>query len=202
MASGKEEAISVLVLLGVSRLVAKKGLDVLLDALARLPADLHWRYEHVGGGEQKAALAKQASSLGLEGRIVWRGAAPQDEVIDSYRRAELFVLASRIADDGDRDGLPNVLMEAGSQELAAISSAVSAVPELIQDGETGLLVAPDDAAALAAALESLIRDPERRLALGRAARAAVLERFAMEPGLDRLAARLRTELGETRSAAA
>ena len=99
-------------------LVPKKGIELLLEALAMLPADLHWRYEHVGGGPLRDRLAGAAARLGLAERIVWRGALPQDQVLDAYRAADLFVLASRIAPDGDRDGLPNVLLEAGAQELA------------------------------------------------------------------------------------
>ncbi|MDH3658868.1 MAG: glycosyltransferase family 4 protein, partial [Alphaproteobacteria bacterium] len=181
-------------LLGVARLVAKKGVDTLLEALSRLPADLNWRYVHIGKGTETERLKRQALRLGLADRITWHGAKAQDEVIAAYRQADLFVLASRIAADGDRDGLPNVLMEAGAQELAAVTTAVSAVPELIVDGENGRLVPPEDPAALATAIEALVRDPERRLSMGENARRIVVERFAMEPGLDRLAARLRTDL--------
>jgi glycosyltransferase involved in cell wall biosynthesis len=122
-------------------------------------------------------------------------------VLGAYRRADLFVLPSRVAKDGDRDGLPNVLLEAGSQELALVASDVAAVPELIEDGVSGCLVPADDAAALARAIEALIRDPALRLRLGRAARASVLERFAMEPGIERLAARLRAEIAPLADAA-
>ncbi|MEM9625389.1 MAG: glycosyltransferase family 4 protein [Pseudomonadota bacterium] len=189
-------------LLGVARIVAKKGVDTLLDALKRLPADLNWRYVHIGSGAEKDRIKAKASELGLADRITWQGAKAQAEVIAAYRDADLFVMASRIAADGDRDGLPNVLMEAGSQELAAVTTAVSAVPELITDGENGLLVSPDDPAALAAALEALIRDPKRRLKMGRTARRIVLERFSMDPGLDTLAARLRDEIEDAPSKAA
>ncbi|MGI9452332.1 MAG: glycosyltransferase family 4 protein, partial [Geminicoccaceae bacterium] len=133
-------------LLGVARLVAKKGVDTLLDALRLLPSDLHWRYVHIGGGAEKDAIKAKASDLGLDNRIEWQGAKAQAEVIAAYRNADLFVLACRIADDGDRDGLPNVLMEAGSQELPLVTTSVSAVPELITDGENGLMVEPDDPA--------------------------------------------------------
>ncbi len=184
-------------LLGVARLVAKKGLDTLLEALSRLPADLHWRYVHIGKGSEADLLYKRAEELGLDGRIDWEGAKAQAEVIAAYRSADLFVMASRIAEDGDRDGLPNVLMEAGSQELAAVTTTVSAVPELIANGENGLLVPPDDPAALAKGLEKLIRDPKRRLLMGQNARRIVLERFAMDPGLDLLAARIRDEIDAT-----
>ena len=189
-------------LLGVARLVAKKGVDTLLEALRLLPSDLHWRYVHIGGGAEKEAIKAKAGDLGLYDRIEWRGAKAQAEVIAAYRNADLFVLACRIADDGDRDGLPNVLMEAGSQELPVVTTSVSAVPELITDGENGLLVEPDDPAGLAKALESLIRNPSRRQELGRRGRRIVLERFSMEEGLDRLAGRLHADLAEDRKAAA
>ncbi len=189
-------------LLGVARLVPKKGLDVLLEALAALPHGLAWRYDHIGGGPLLADLQAQAERLGIADRITWQGALPQDRVLDAYRAADLFVLASRIAPDGDRDGLPNVLLEAGAMELAVVASRVAAVPELIEHSLNGLLVPPGDPAALAAALASLIADPAARLRLGQAARVLVLERFAMAPGIDRLAARLRAGLGHPDQAAA
>jgi colanic acid/amylovoran biosynthesis glycosyltransferase len=189
-------------LLGVARLVPKKGIEVLLDALAALPPALHWRYTHIGGGPLRAELEARAAQLGLAERVRWAGALAQDRVLDAYRAADLFVLASRIAPDGDRDGLPNVLLEAGAQELAVVASRVEAVPELIEDGRNGRLVAPDDPQALAAVLARLIADPAARLRLGRAARVRVLERFGMAPGIDRLAARLRAELDSGGRAAA
>ncbi|MGI9494319.1 MAG: glycosyltransferase family 4 protein [Geminicoccaceae bacterium] len=189
-------------LLGVARLVAKKGVDTLLEALSLLPPDLHWRYIHIGGGAEKEAIKAKARDLGLDDRIEWQGARAQAEVILAYQNADLFVLACRVADDGDRDGLPNVLMEAGAQALAAVTTSVSAVPELITDGENGLLVEPNDPAGLAKALETLIRDPSRRQELGKKGRQIVLERFSMEEGLDRLAGRLHADLAEDRKAAA
>jgi glycosyltransferase involved in cell wall biosynthesis len=189
-------------LLGVARLVPKKGVEVLLEALAALPPELHWRYEHVGDGPLRAPLCAAAARLGLAERIAWRGALAQEEVIEAYRAADLFVLASRIAPDGDRDGLPNVLLEAGAAELAVVASRTGAVAELVEDGVNGRLVPPDDPAALGAALAALIRDPPTRLSLGRAGRRRVLEQFAMDPGLDRLAARLAGALDRTERAAA
>jgi glycosyltransferase involved in cell wall biosynthesis len=174
-------------LVTVGRAVAKKGFDVLLDALARLPADLHWRLTHVGGGERLAALKARAEALGLQERIAWAGPRAHRDVLAAYRASDLFVLPCRVADDGDRDGLPNVLMEAQSQGLACLSTQVSAIPELIQDGTTGVLVPPDDPDALAAALAALIRDPARRRALGRAGAARVGADFDAAAGLDRLA---------------
>ncbi|WP_420345841.1 glycosyltransferase family 4 protein [Pelagibius sp.] len=173
-------------LLSVGRLVEKKGYDDLLAALAQLPKDLHWDLIHVGGGPLAAPLQQQARALGLDSRIDWRGPLAQEEILGLYRDAELFVLASRIAGSGDRDGLPNVLMEAQSQGLACLSTAVAAIPELIEDGVSGALVPPDDPASLATALAGLIADPEARRRLGGAGQARVRGEFDMKRGIDAL----------------
>ncbi len=179
------------IILSVGRAVEKKGYDVLLAALALLPPDLNWRFEHVGGGKDLPALKAQAAALGLASRIAWRGAMAQEAILERYRAADLFALACRVARDGDRDGLPNVLVEAASQGLAAVSTRVSGVPELVTDGEDGRIVAPDDPAALAAALAELIRDPVRRARLGGAAEARVRGHFDYHASIDQLAALFR-----------
>ncbi len=177
------------VILSVGRAVAKKGYDVVLRALADLPADLCWRFVHIGGGELTAALAAQADALGLGPRIVWMGAQSQQAVLDAYRGADLFVLASRIAADGDRDGLPNVLMQAQSQALPCLATAVAGIPELIEADVTGLLIPPDDVAALSDDLGRLIREPALRARLGVAASQRMRDRFTHETGLALLAER-------------
>jgi glycosyltransferase involved in cell wall biosynthesis len=164
-------------LLSVGRAVEKKGYDVLLRALALLPRDLHWRFEHIGGGDRLAALKELASELGIADRIVWKGATAQEEVLAHYRSADLFVLPCRIAADGDRDGLPNVLVEASSQKLVCVSTHVAGVPELLTDGENGLLVPPEEPAALAAAIARAIGDAALRRRLGEAAERRVREAF-------------------------
>lgn len=176
-------------LLSVGRLVEKKGTDILLAALALLPRDLHWRLVHVGGGPLRNALEQQAAELGLDARIQWRGAMAQAELLTLYQSADLFALASRIAHDGDRDGLPNVLMEAQSQGVPVVATDVSAIHELIIDGETGVLVPPQDPQALAQALQALMRDPARRRTLAEAGGARVRAEFGLQGNLDRLAAR-------------
>lgn len=149
-------------ILSVGRAVAKKGYDDLLNALATLPDDLHWTFIHIGGGPLLDKLRAQAEALGIAEKIDWRGALPQEQVLEALKQADIFVLASRIAEDGDRDGLPNVLMEAQSQKAAVVATNVSAIPELVIDGETGLLVPERDPAAMTAALARVIQEPALR----------------------------------------
>lgn len=164
-------------ILSVGRAVPKKGYDVLLRALALLPPKLHWRFVHIGGGDELARLKPLAAELGIAERITWKGALAQEEVLDHYRRADLFALACRIAADGDRDGLPNVLVEASSQNLVCVSTSISGIPELLTGGENGFVVPPEDPRLLAVALERAIREPELRHRLGRAAERRVREHF-------------------------
>ncbi len=180
---------SPVVLVSVGRAVAKKGYDDLLAALAILPTGLAWRFVHIGGGALAEVLRKEAERLGLSDRIEWRGPCAQPDVLAAYREADLFVLAAKIAPDGDRDGLPNVLMEAQSQRLACIATDVSGIPELIRDGATGVLVPAGDPSVLAGALEGLIRDPQRRAVLGAAGEHRVRTQFSMTFWVEILAQR-------------
>jgi len=176
-------------LLSVGRAVEKKGYNILIDALAQLPSELNWKFTHIGGGTLSDQLKQLAEAKGLSNRIEWLGALPQEEVLAQYKKSDVFVLASLIAKDGDRDGLPNVLMEAQSQGVTCISTAVSAVPELIEDGATGLLVEPGDAAALSQGLCELITNPRLREQLGRAGDKRVRETFEHAGNLGELAAK-------------
>jgi glycosyltransferase involved in cell wall biosynthesis len=157
------------VIASVGRAVEKKGYDDLLAALALLPPGLHWRFVHVGGGPLLGALKARADALGIAGRIEWRGPATQAEVLELLRASDVFALAARVAADGDRDGLPNVLLEAMSQRRAVLATAAAAIPEAIVDGLNGALVPPGNAAALARRLAALIAEPWARDFLGQAA---------------------------------
>jgi glycosyltransferase involved in cell wall biosynthesis len=184
-------------ILSVGRAVAKKGYDDVLDALSRLPAGLAWRFVHIGGGPLSEALRLRAERLGLSHRVEWRGSLAQPEVLAAYRRADVFVLACKVAKDGDRDGLPNVLIEAQSQRLACISTKISGIPELIGHGVTGLLTSPSNPVGLAEALTVLIRNPDMRGCFGSAGERRVRRLFSMTAGIDLLAERF-----EQRTAAA
>lgn len=185
-------------ILTVGRAVPKKGFDILLDALAALPAHLHWQLDHIGGGGELAGLKAQAERLGIAPRIRWHGALAQTEVLAAYREADLFTLASRRTEDGDRDGLPNVIVEAASQALPAVGTDLSGIPEFITDNETGLLVPSGDAPALSAALAQLISDPFLRARLGQAAMARVARDFDFAPGIRHLTGLFRQSWGKTR----
>lgn len=180
-------------LMSVGRLVEKKGFDRLIDALALLPAKLDWHWTHIGGGGLKGLLQDRAEDAGIAGRITWRGACDQPEVIAAMRASDLFVLPSRVAEDGDRDGLPNVLMEAASQLLPILSTPVSAIPEFIDSGTHGLL-SIDTPEALATAIETLADQPQMTADMAQAALARLRRDFGMDPGIAQLSARLNAML--------
>ena len=184
-------------ILSVGRLVEKKGFDDLLAALASVSASLAWTLDVVGGGALEARLQRQAASLGLGERVHWHGSLPHDRVVERFAAADLFALASRISADGDRDGLPNVLMEAQLLGAACVATRVSGTPELIRHEDNGLLVPPRDTRALAAALERVIVDPALRSRLADAGRRTVTTRFSFEDGVARIAARLAAPTGRT-----
>jgi glycosyltransferase involved in cell wall biosynthesis len=175
-------------------LVEKKGYGDLLEALSGLPQGLDWHFVHIGGGELKKQIEARARELGLEGRIEWRGKRAQGEVIAEMRSADLFVLPSKIADDGDRDGLPNVLMEAASQKLPILSTSISAIPEFVTHGTHGTLVPPGDPEGLKAAILALAADPDGRAAMAEAAYRRLTAEFGMTAGIDAVDQRLREAL--------
>jgi glycosyltransferase involved in cell wall biosynthesis len=175
------------VILSVGRAVEKKGFDDLLEALAQLPPSLSWRFVHIGGGPLLANLKALARTLGIDQRIEWLGAQDQRAVLEWLRHADLFALASRVARDGDRDGLPNVLLEAQSQSLPVAATRAGAIEELIADGENGLLAPPHDPAAMAVALARLIGDPGLRARLGANGAQRLRQEFTLDRCIDRLA---------------
>ncbi len=185
-------------LLTVGRAVAKKGIDTLLDALALLPEELQWRWTHIGGGPLRETLRAQASQLGLIDRCEFLGGRPQEEVIAAYVDGDLFVLPCRIDRTGDRDGLPNVMVESLALALPVISTPMSGIVELVHDGENGLLVPSDDPRRLADAIAKLTRAPRQRQAYGKAGSATARKKFDHRAQIGALIAKLRNSLTKVR----
>lgn len=166
-------------LLAVGRLVEKKGFRYLIDACAQLrDRGLDFECLIVGeDGPQRPELLQRISEAGLETRFTFQAPVSHDALRRIYERATVFVLPCLIAEDGDRDGIPNVLAEAMAMELAVVSTAVSGIPEIVVDGQNGRLVAERDATALADALAALLTDSALASLLGRNARATILRQF-------------------------
>jgi glycosyltransferase involved in cell wall biosynthesis len=182
-------------IVSVGRAVAKKGFGDLIQALAALPQDLHWRFAHVGGGELLNILKRQAEAAGIADKVAFLGTKAQPDIVALLREADLFVLPSKEAKSGDRDGLPNVIMEAASQGLAIVATDFAGIPEFIRSGQEGDLVPPGDWEALSNALNLLARDPGRRAALGHAAFERLRRDFSTEGGIDTIEAHLRAVTG-------
>jgi glycosyltransferase involved in cell wall biosynthesis len=180
-------------ILSVGRAVPKKGYADLLQALALLPKEADWRFHHIGGGPLLDDLKSLAETLQISRYITWHGSATQDMVLDAYRAADIFVLASCIGEDGDRDGLPNVLMEAQSQKLAVVATSLAGIAELIVPGETGLLVPPSAPENLSGALLRLMRDGALRARLAEAGFERVRREFSLDRGIDDLERRFRAD---------
>lgn len=165
-------------ILSVGRLVPKKGHDDLIAACALLrAAGERVQCTIVGEGPERSALEAAVAAAGLGDTVTLPGAMTHKELIERYRSADIFVLAPRVTADGDRDGIPNVIAEAMAMGLPVLSTAVSGVPELVKDGETGLLVEPGDRDALARGMRRLLGDRALGAALAAAAQARLRAEF-------------------------
>lgn len=165
--------------LAVGRFVEKKGFDQLVAACALLAArGLRFRTLIVGeDGPARAGVAAAVQAAGLQGQVQLLGPMTQDALRALYAQAHLFTLPCQVMDDGDRDGFPNVLAEAMAMGVPVVSTAISGIPELIDEGVHGLLVPPRDAAALADALARVLVEPGLRDRLAQQGRARICERF-------------------------
>jgi colanic acid/amylovoran biosynthesis glycosyltransferase len=167
-------------LLAVGRLVEKKGFEDLVQACALLEAlrlPLDWRCAIVGSGPLQGVLEERIDALGLGHRVAMLGAQPQQDVLDLMREATLLAAPCTVSADGDRDGLPTVLLEAMALGCPVVTTAVTGIPELVQDGDTGRLLPPGDPQALAGALRDLLLDPAAAARLAGSARARIERDF-------------------------
>jgi glycosyltransferase involved in cell wall biosynthesis len=176
--AGARQEASPPVLLSVGRLVEKKGFDTLLHAARLLyHRGLDFRLRIVGDGPLWAELQRIVNELELGELVRFVGPLTTDELEGHYADATAFVLASQVAADGNRDGLPNTLLEAMARQVPVVSSTLPSIAEAIDDGEHGLLVAPRDSVALADAIARLLGDRALRERLASSARARVSEHY-------------------------
>jgi glycosyltransferase involved in cell wall biosynthesis len=173
--------------LAVGRFVEKKGFSVLLDALALLrDRGVEARTTLVGDGEERGALEARLDELDLGERVHLTGALDTDGVRAHMARATVFCLPCVVGADGNRDALPTVLIEAQAAGLPVVSTPVTGIPEILGDGQAGVIVPEHDAAATADALEALLGDPERRRRLAEAGRERARRLFDLERSGDAL----------------
>ena len=177
------------IVLAVGQLREKKGFGFLLKACQRLVEQgYELKCDIVGEGPLRQSLEAEIRQLSLEDTVTLCGALPHQEVIAKYRQAMMFVLPAVMGADGDRDGIPNVILEAMAMELPVVSTRLSGIPEVVEDGINGLLVPPADERALAEALIRLLDNPDEGWRMGRKGRETVIENFDLEQNVKRLLA--------------
>jgi glycosyltransferase involved in cell wall biosynthesis len=175
-------------LTSVGRLVEKKGFTDLLAACRALAqSGRAFRCRIYGSGPQRSELEETARRFGLENHVSFEGARPRNEIAEALRQADLFVLTPFITADGDRDGIPNVLVEAMASRVPVVTTSVAGIPELVTDGVDGSVCSPGDVQGIAARISELLDDPDRRRRYGDAARTTVEERFDVNDAADQLA---------------
>jgi len=184
-------------ILTIARMTAKKGLPTIYRALRILRDEgISFRHTLIGDGEERERVLALIKELGLGPFTRWTGSQPHQVVLEHYRNADLFVLGSEVAPNGDRDGIPNVLIESMAVGTPVVATDISAIPELVVDGETGLLVPPGQPEKMARALIRLLTDIPLRKQVIDAARTRVIQRFDNQALIDALAAVLRQTVQE------
>lgn len=173
-------------ILAVGRLVETKGFHVLVAACALLQrGGIACRCIIVGEGPEAERLKQLVETSGLADRVDLPGRLQPEALLPYFRQADLLAMPACVRNH-DQDGIPTVLLEAMSMEIPVVASRVSGIPELVKDDKTGLLVEPDDPAALAAALARLLADPELARRLAAAGRELVVAEFNSQRSATRL----------------
>jgi len=168
-------------ILHVARLVEKKGTRCLIEAFSRIAKRVpEATLQIIGEGPLRSELEQASGSLGLAGRIDFRGAQTHSMVLHAMAEASIFCLPSITAASGDAEGLPNVVLEAAASGLPTVATLHAGIPEAVMDGRTGFLVNEGDATMLAERLLILLENDELRATMGKAARAFVEQNFALK----------------------
>src|SRR5215831_19399852 len=168
-------------IVSVGRLVAFKGVADLIDACAELARHgVNFACEIIGDGPLRDRLQTKIKQLDLSSRVNLLGSLSQNIVLEKLQAADVFALASTTDDKGATDVFPTVILEAMASARPVVSTRLAGIPELVMDGQTGILVSPGDSTALAQPLEQLIRDPQLRLRYGRAGRSRIEQHFRIE----------------------
>jgi phosphatidyl-myo-inositol dimannoside synthase len=168
-------------LLTVARLVPHKGIDVALDALAALSTDYpRLRYVVVGDGEDAVRLTQRAAALGIADRVAFMGSLSDEEIAEAYATAHVYVGLSRVDNEINAEGFGIAFIEAAASGIPVVAGDSGGVRTAVRDGETGIVVDPLDARAAAAAIASLLGNPERRGTMGGAGRRAAEQYFNWE----------------------
>jgi len=172
----------------LAQLVDRKGLPVLVEACAILhERGYDFQCFIAGDGPQRSLMERLITEYQIQDKVQLVGIVFQEQLADYLDKTDMFVLPCITADDGDRDGIPVVLMEAMAMEIPTVSTYVSGIPELIEDGQTGLLVRERDAAALADAIQRLIEDGCLRQRLGKQGRQKIIHEFNIHKNAAQLA---------------
>jgi glycosyltransferase involved in cell wall biosynthesis len=187
-------------ILSIGRLVTFKGFENLIDACAELASrGLDFLCDIIGDGPLRDTLQQKIEKLDLCSRVTLLGSLSQQAVLEKLQATDIFVLASTTDAKGATDVFPTVILEAMASARPVVSTRLAGIPELVLDGETGILVSPGDPFALADALEQLLRDPELRLRHGRDGRARIEQHFRIENTVAPLIDQLQNAVREHRT---
>lgn len=184
-------------LLSVARAVQKKGLSHLIEALARVAPCAHVHLDHYGDGPLLESLKQRVRQLGLQHVVTFHGARPHSDIITAMDQSDLFVFPADIGPDGDRDGLPNAVLEANARGLCVVATDAGGVRDGVRHGETGALVARGDIEGLSSCIVALVRDPAERQRLAQEALHINAPLFDAAKGYDTLALLLGEKAGST-----
>jgi glycosyltransferase involved in cell wall biosynthesis len=176
-------------ILTVARLTPKKGIDTILKALTLMrDRGVDFKYTLIGDGDDRDGILRLILDLGLQDHCRWLGTIPHDRVINEFKSADLFVLGCQVAPDGDRDGIPNVLVESLAMGLPAAGTSISALPEILQHEKTGLHTPPGNPEAMAESMLRLLSDDSLRKNVVKQGRELVHASFDNRQLIEQLAA--------------